>query len=95
MTDKSLATSTVRFDRPVSPKVKEAAEKLSVGIEAALNALDAPDAEELFDVVLVSAAAFFTIEPLSKQMRRLVLSRFDQILRQQRPSTVGEKDEGS
>ncbi len=83
-----LATYTMTFDRPVSPKVQAAAEKLGEGITAAINAMDAPDAEELFDVVLGTAAAFFSVVPLTKQTRRSILARFDEILRQQRPSTV-------
>lgn len=80
------------FDRPVSAKVQHAADKLGEGMEAVVNALDAPDADELFDMVLSSVSAFFCIQPLSKQMRRAILSRFDEILRQQRSATV-EKSE--
>ena len=87
--DRSITKFT--FDRPVSPAVQHAASKISEGIDAAINAITAPDAEELFDVVLVSAAAFFAIQPLNKQMRRAILSRFDECLRRQPVATVGER----
>lgn len=83
------ATSHFSFDRPVSQPVQDAATKISEGIEAALNAMTAPDAEELFDVVLVSAAAFFSASGrVDKQMRWAILSRFEHCLRVQPEGTV-------
>jgi hypothetical protein len=87
-TNPILATATLSSNAPLSQKVADAADQLRKGLEAAINAMDAPDADELFDIVLLTAAAFYTAAPMTKQMRRAVVARFDQCLQHQANRTT-------
>ncbi len=68
---------------PLSPGVKLAVDKLGEGLRAAINANESPDAGELFDIVLMHAAAFFAVVPLNKHQRRVVVGRFEDALKHQ------------